>query len=80
MEVIFKFNGETARKPVQQNEKPWDIIEEMLYVLWELTPLERNWQRKAVRENFALFDYCGIIHDVFAFQENNTITVYVAAE
>ena len=78
--IIFKFNGETATKSIQANEKPWEIIAEMLYILWELRPAERNWERKAVRENFALFDYCGIIHDVFAFQENKTMTVFIAEE
>lgn len=80
MDIICKFNGETATRPMQKDESLWDIIEEMVYIFWELSPLERNWKRKAARENFALFEYCGVLHDVFALRGERGMEVFIVAE
>lgn len=79
--IIFKLNGkETAIQSIQPNEDIWGTIEEMLYILWELSPAERDWKPKAVRENFALFEYCGLIHDVFALRDGRNLLVFAVEE
>lgn len=78
--IIFKFADENSKRPLQTNENPWGVIEEMLYILWELSPAERNWKPKAKKENFALFEYCDMLHDVFALREGNDLMVFVVEE
>lgn len=78
--IVFKCNGETATYPVQPNDDIWSVIEEYLYIFWELSPAERDWERKARKENFALFEYCGVLHDVFAIEDGNILNVFAVAE
>lgn len=36
-----------------------DALEELLYIWWELTPSNRNWQRELIAKSWTYFDYHG---------------------
>jgi hypothetical protein len=51
--------NESAQFPVGENESVLDCLEEVLYIMWELTPvkIEREWKRQFNREGIFSVSY-----------------------
>lgn len=56
--IHFRCNGEHAQVNCDETTTSLlDVIEETLYVLWELEPAGRDWKWEWVRFHSALFAY-----------------------
>lgn len=42
---------------ILKNETFFDKLEEVLYIMCEITPTHRNWKRDLATDNVCLFDY-----------------------
>lgn len=68
--------SETATAQWDVDTSICDFLAEQLYILWELTPIERDWQRQFCTNGWALFSYC---HEIFqlSYDWDNSCIVYV---
>lgn len=55
--------SETATAPFDVDTSICDFIEEQVYILWELRPVERYWQRQFATTGYAKFSFHG--HELF---------------
>lgn len=57
MTLWLIYDGERARKPLQDDERLASTIEEQLYVLWELEPESRDWEYELFNSGSTIFQY-----------------------
>ena len=69
--IIINTDQRTARMPDRKylslfGSTSLDMLEDLLYILWELTPTHREWKSHLAAQDACVFDYHGV--DFFRLQ------------
>lgn len=80
MTLWLIYEGERARKPLQEDERLDSVIEEYLYILWELCPASRDWKQELFHNGSTIFQY-GLYDNckVAIEREPDDVIIYVTS-
>lgn len=77
MEYFVRFIDKAGNKydwclfGVSQDETFLDKLEEVLYIMSEITPVHRNWKRDLLEDGKCLFTYHNVEHAVVEWREGD---------
>lgn len=75
MKWNFVFGEERAIAHQAKGQRLSNFLEETLYILWELSPSFKGWEKDLLNANLFLVRYCDVISIVSVDKMNRVVTV-----